>query len=465
MTLPNSENTFTLTRVFNAPRETVYKMWTEIAHLKNWSGPAGVSMEYKKSEIKVGGIVHYCMNLQDGSKMWGKTLYRELTKPSKLVYVQYFSNEKEEITNHPMSPTWPKEMLTTILFEEKDKQTLLTLRWQPINASALELDTFKKAFEGMRHGWDGSFGNLDFYIAKTVDTSDREIITTRLINAMPEKVYSAFTEAKHLMNWWGPNGFTTTTHEMNFAIGGKWLFIMHGPDGVDYPNCIKYKNIIPNQRIEYEHGVAVDGPAHFCNIITFEKVEMQTLVTMRAILPTVEILNEMKKFGAAEGGKQTIARLDQFICQTQGEFDLVITRRIKTNIANVYSAWVNQNELAKWWGPRYFVNPVCVFEPKINGKIQIEMEAPDGTFYKYLGVVQEIINNEKLVFTTKLVDTHGKPLVETLNTIHFSQAKDFAVLTLHAKNVLATEMGREFLNSQEESWLSSFEKLETLLSK
>ena len=101
----------------------------------------------------------------------------------------------------------------------------------------------------------------------------------------------------------------------------------------------------------------------------------------------------------------------------------------------------------------------------LNGKIQIEMEAPDGTFYKYLGIVQEIINNEKLVFTTKLVDTHGKPLVETLNTIHFSQAKDFAVLTLHAKNVLATEMGREFLNSQEESWLSSFEKLEALLSK
>jgi uncharacterized protein YndB with AHSA1/START domain len=75
------------------------------------------------------------------------------------------------------------------------------------------------------------------------DTSDREIITRRLLNAPRELVFEAFTQPEHLAKWWGPNGFTITTHEMEVKPGSAWRFMMHGPDGVDYPNKIVYEEL------------------------------------------------------------------------------------------------------------------------------------------------------------------------------------------------------------------------------
>ena len=65
-------------------------------------------------------------------------------------------------------------------------------------------------------------------------TADREIVISRVISAPPELVFEVFTEVRHLSQWWGPDGFTTTTRVFEFGIGGVWDFVMHGPDGADY---------------------------------------------------------------------------------------------------------------------------------------------------------------------------------------------------------------------------------------
>jgi uncharacterized protein YndB with AHSA1/START domain len=74
-------------------------------------------------------------------------------------------------------------------------------------------------------------------------TADREIVVTRVFDAPRELVFDAFTDPAHISNWWGPDGFTTTTHEMDVRPGGTWRFVMHGPDGVDYDNIIVYREI------------------------------------------------------------------------------------------------------------------------------------------------------------------------------------------------------------------------------
>jgi len=61
------------------------------------------------------------------------------------------------------------------------------------------------------------------------DTPDREIVVTRVFDAPRALVFKAWTDPKHLAHWWGPNGFTITTHEMQFKPGGSWRFVMHGP--------------------------------------------------------------------------------------------------------------------------------------------------------------------------------------------------------------------------------------------
>ena len=101
--------------------------------------------------------------------MYGKIHYKEITKPSKLVYTQFFCDENENITRHPMAPTWPQAMLTTILFDaEGDDQTRVSIRWEiDGNATTAERETFHKAKAGMTQGWTGSFDKLEDYL-KTV---------------------------------------------------------------------------------------------------------------------------------------------------------------------------------------------------------------------------------------------------------------------------------------------------------
>jgi uncharacterized protein YndB with AHSA1/START domain len=87
-----------------------------------------------------------------------------------------------------------------------------------------------------------------------LETDPRSIIGTRVFDAPRELVFSAWTDPKHLAQWWGPDGFTTTTSAFEFRAGGVWRFVMHGPDGRDYENRITFDEIVPPERIVYHHG-------------------------------------------------------------------------------------------------------------------------------------------------------------------------------------------------------------------
>ena len=139
-------------------------------------------------------------------------------------------------------------------------------------------------------------------------TADREILMTRVFDAPRELVYAAFIDRQHISNWWGPNGYRTTTHEMDVRPGGVWRFTMHDPDGTDYANLITYTEIVPGERIAYDHGGDLDH-ADFHTTITFTDEQGQTRVTMHALFPTAEHRTAAAKFGAIEGGQQTLARL------------------------------------------------------------------------------------------------------------------------------------------------------------
>ena len=142
------------------------------------------------------------------------------------------------------------------------------------------------------------------------DTAGREISISRVINAPRELVFDAFIDPKHVSNWWGPNGFRTTTYEMSVRPGGVWRFTMHGPDGTDYPNKIVYREVVRPERLVYEHsGDDASDEHRFISTVTFETQGAGTRVTLRALFATIEQCEAHKKFGAIEGGNQTLARL------------------------------------------------------------------------------------------------------------------------------------------------------------
>lgn len=148
---------------------------------------------------------------------------------------------------------------------------------------------------------------------------DRQIVISRVIDAPPEVVFEAFTEVRHLAQWWGPEGFTTTTSSFEFRVGGVWDFVMHGPDGTDYPEWITWTDIAPAQRIEFLHGEHRNDPNSFMSALAFERVSGGTRIEMRTVFPTRELRDEaVDKYHAIEGGTQTLANLASYVGMLAG---------------------------------------------------------------------------------------------------------------------------------------------------
>ncbi|MDH4439652.1 MAG: SRPBCC domain-containing protein [Rhizobium sp.] len=151
-------------------------------------------------------------------------------------------------------------------------------------------------------------------MTKAIDPS-RILQVDRLVAAPIDLVFQMFSEARHIDQWWGPNGFQNETHEMEFSVGGLWRYTMHGPDGKDWPNWIRYQDITPPTRIAYEHGGEMGEPAHFDGVITLQTEAEGTRVTITLIFPTQEARDATFSFGAVEGGHQTLARLDAYVAE------------------------------------------------------------------------------------------------------------------------------------------------------
>jgi uncharacterized protein YndB with AHSA1/START domain len=144
----------------------------------------------------------------------------------------------------------------------------------------------------------------------TESQASREIVVTRVFDAPRELVFKMWTDPKHVAQWWGPNGFSTTIHEMDVKPGGVWRFVMHGPDGVDYQNKVVYLEIVRPERIVYSH---VSGP-QFQMTVTFAEDGDKTRLTAQMLFESAAQRDKVvKEVGAIEGLKQTLGRLHEHL--------------------------------------------------------------------------------------------------------------------------------------------------------
>jgi len=157
---------FHFSRTYDAPRELVFKAWTEPDRLAKWWGPKGLEWVGCTQDLRPGGTFHYHLKAANGFEMWGKFVYREIVPPERLVYVVSFSDKDCGITRHPMSATWPLEVLSTMTFTEHDGKTTIDSRGIPINATEEECRTFEEGFDSMKKGFTGTLDQLAEYLAK-----------------------------------------------------------------------------------------------------------------------------------------------------------------------------------------------------------------------------------------------------------------------------------------------------------
>ena len=154
-----------ITRVFDAPRDLVWKAFTEPDRLTHWWGPKGFTTHVLKLELRPDGVFFYSQKTPDGREMFGKWVYREIVALERLVIVSSFTDDKENLVRHPLSANWPLEMQGRSTFTKNQGRTTLTIRTKPINASESERKTFYDGESSMEQGFAGTFDRLDEHLA------------------------------------------------------------------------------------------------------------------------------------------------------------------------------------------------------------------------------------------------------------------------------------------------------------
>jgi uncharacterized protein YndB with AHSA1/START domain len=142
---------------------------------------------------------------------------------------------------------------------------------------------------------------------------------------------------------------------------------------------------------------------------------------------------------------------------------LKITRVFDAPRRVVFKAWIDPEELARWWGPKGFTNPLCEVDARPGGTIRIIMRAPDGVSHEMRGVFREISEPERLVFTNRAVGPRGESLLEGLTTVSFSEQEGKTTMTLETSAVALVAEARAMLNGMNEGWNQSLERLTMVL--
>ena len=158
---------FVISRTFDAPRDLLWKCFTDPERMKLWWGPKGVTIIASKMDLRPGGTYHYGMRTPDGKDMWGKFVYREIAALERIVFVNSFSDPDGGLTRHPLAPSWPLQMLSTFTFIEAGPgKTTFTVTWTPLDPTPEERAAFDAGHDSMTQGWTGTMEQLAAYLAK-----------------------------------------------------------------------------------------------------------------------------------------------------------------------------------------------------------------------------------------------------------------------------------------------------------
>ena len=310
-------------------------------------------------------------------------------------------------------------------------------------------------------------------------SKSNEIRITRIYDAPVKAVWDAWVDPAQAAHWWGPRGFTITTHSKDLRPGGSWVYTMHGPDGVDYPNIARYLEVEQHARLVYDHGATADRPPLFRVTVRFTEVNGKTRMEMSMKLPTPEAAEETKKFIKKAGGNSTWDRLAEYLEKQSSDKDLfVINRSFETPIETMFEMWTNPQHFAKWLPPTGFTMRFIRTEIRAGGSNFFAMT--DGTITMYgRQEYVEITRPNRIVYTQQFCDEHEKisrhPMAptwpETMLTIVTlsEEGPDETRVTVRwepygkaTREEIETFSGARAGMTQ--GWTGSFDKLEEYLS-
>lgn len=308
-----------ITRIFDAPREEVWKAWTDPEHFKRWWGPKNFTTPVSKIDFRVGGKYLNSMRSPEGQEYWSTGIYREIVPFERIVCSDSFADEKGNVVpaaHYGMGGDWPLELLVTVTFEDAGGKTRMTLRHEGIPEGTMSEQT--------RAGWNESFDKLaeslllDTGLTKfMVEPGKQELVITRIIDAPRDVVFKAITDPSLIPEWWGPKRFVTTVDKMDVRPGGVWRFVQKDGSGNLYAFKGVYHDVLAPERLVYTFEF--EGmPGHvMLESVTFEDLGNKTKMIDKVIYQSVEDRDGMLREGMKEGAMETMDRFTALVTKVQ----------------------------------------------------------------------------------------------------------------------------------------------------
>lgn len=306
-----------------------------------------------------------------------------------------------------------------------------------------------------------------------------EIKITRVYEAPIEAVWDAWTDPKQVAQWWGPRGFTITTHSKDLKSGGHWKYTMHGPDGTDYPNTTHYLEVKEHAKLVYDHGANDNQPPLFRVTVHFTEINDKTKMDMTMALATPEAAEETRKFIKKAGGEATWDRLAEYLDkQSSGKEKFVINRTFDAPIIVLFEMWTDPKHLSQWLAPKGASTQFIRADVKEGGSSFYFMPGPGGI--KMYGRCEylKIEKPTRLIYTQQFCDEHEKiarhPMSATwpetmLTSVEFNaEAPDRTRVTVTCEphSSVTPEELETFIKAKggmTQGWSGSFDQLEAYL--
>lgn len=302
-----------------------------------------------------------------------------------------------------------------------------------------------------------------------------ELYINRIYDAPVKVVWDAWVEPDQVAKWWGPRGFTLTTHHKDVRTGGSWNYIMHGPDGVDYPNKTQFLEVEKYSRLVYDHGANDNQPPMFRVTVNFSEQNGKTKMEMTMALPTADAAKEAKKFIKKAGGDSTWDRLAEYLSSKD---IFVIHRSFEAPIDVLFEMWTNPKHIAKWLPPTGFEMEYLKADFKVGGN---SFYCMTGNSIKMYGKAHylEITKPHRLVYTQIFCDAeekisrhpHAPIWPETmLTTVTFTEEgpNTTRITVKWEVHGNATPAEMEFFTNAKggmtQGWTGSFDKLDDYLN-
>ncbi len=243
-------------------------------------------------------------------------------------------------------------------------------------------------------------------LKKENEISDRELVITRLVNAPRELVWDAWTQPEQVRHWWGPDGFTQSIHEMEVKPGGVWRFMMHGPDGTDFPNKIVFREVVKPERLSYDHSSDdANDLSSFSTVVIFEDRGDKTFIKMTSTFTKKEDRDRVvKEYGALEGGKQHLRRLDEYTAALEVS-PFTIERVFNAPAEKIWHALTNKDQMKQW----YFDLPD--FRPTVGFAFSFTGKGNTGETYNHLCRVTEVVPGKKISYSWQYEGLEGYSLL------------------------------------------------------